>query len=105
MGERPTTCQFKTHLLRWQKGLKSHSAKGKGGNREDERKEEKRERMKGKWPSMDGLSSEVRLNRTEVNNRCLVKGRSSQSGSNKKRKRGKKQPEVFLRGSCQTPFV
>lgn len=41
--------------------------------------------MKGKWLSTDGLSSEVRLNRTEVNNRCLVKGRSSQSGSNKKR--------------------
>lgn len=90
MGERPTTCQFKTHLLGWQKGLKSHSAKGKEGNREDERKEEKRERMKGKWPSMDGLSSEVRLNRTEVNNRCLVKGRSSQSGSNKKKEKGGK---------------
>lgn len=48
--------------------------------------------MKGKWLSTDGLSSEVRLNRTEVNNGCLVKGRSSQSGSNKKKekKKGKK---------------
>ena len=61
---------------------------------------------------MDGLSSEVRLNRTEVNNGCLVKGRSSQSGSYKKKKKkkekrgkNKKQPQVFLRGSCQTPFV
>lgn len=42
--------------------------------------------MKRKWLSTDGLSSEVRLNRTEVNNGCLVKGRSSQAGSNKKKK-------------------
>ena len=48
------------------------------------------ERMKRKWFSTDGLSSEVRLNRTEVNNGCLVKGRSSQAGSNKKKKRGEK---------------
>lgn len=46
-------------------------------------------RMKRKWLSTDGLSSEVRLNRTEVNNGCLVKGRNSQSGSNKKKKREK----------------
>lgn len=77
--------------------MKRNSAKGKEGNREDERKEEKRERMKGKWLSTDGLSSEVRLNRTEVNNRCLVKGRSSQSGSNKKKKekRGKNSLKSF----------
>lgn len=62
----------------------------KEGNGEDERKEEERERMKRKWLSTDGLSSEVRLNRTEVNNGCLVKGRSSQSGSNKKKEKRKK---------------
>lgn len=56
-------------------------------NGEDERKKEKRKKMKRKWLSMDGLSSEVRLNRAEVNNGCLVKGRGSQSGSNNKRKK------------------
>lgn len=70
-------------------------------SKKEEREEGKRERMKSKWFSTDGLSSEVRLNATEVNNGCLVKGRSSQSGS----KGEKKQPEVFLKGTCQTPFV
>lgn len=59
---------------------------------------------------MDGLPSEVRLNWTEVNNGCLEKARSSHSGSNEKKVKNikeekKKQPEVFLKGSCQTPFV
>lgn len=67
--------------------MKRNGAKRKEGNRGDERKEEKKERMKRKWLSTDGLSSEVRLNRTEVNNGCLVKCRSSQSGSNKKKRK------------------
>lgn len=66
-------------------------ANGRKGGRtqrgwEGGRKEGKNE----KWFSTDGLSSEVRLKRTEVNNGCLVKGRSSQSGSNKKEKKEKK---------------
>jgi len=55
---------------------------------------EKRGRMKRKCLSTDGLSFEVRLNRTEVNNGCLVEGRGSQSGCNEKKggekTRGKK---------------
>lgn len=53
------------------------------------RRKEKGERMKSNWSSTDGLSSEVRLNRTEVNNGYLVKGRSSQSGSYFKKRRKK----------------
>ena len=51
---------------------------------------------------MDGLSSEVRLNRTEVNNGCLVKGRSSQSGSYKKKKERKKKKEEKIKNSLKS---
>lgn len=75
--------------------MKSKATKGRKESEGDERKEGKRERMKRKWLSTDGLSSEVRLNRTEVNNGCLVKGRSSQSGSNKKKEKIKNSLKSF----------
>lgn len=70
--------------------MKRNGGKGRKEADRMKEKEEKSERMKRKWLSTDGLSSEVRLNRTEVNNGCLVKGRSSQSGSNKKKKKREK---------------
>lgn len=73
------------------KRKKQNKAKAKKeGHRDDEKESEKGERLKSNWSSTDGLSSEVRLNRTEVNNGYLVRGRSSQSGSYFKRKGGRK---------------
>lgn len=84
------TMNFQRHV-----SLKFIYGDGETGNRVKGRKETEKveegkkrgRRMKRKWFSKDGLSSEVRLNRTEVNNGCLTKGRSSQSGSNKKKKK------------------
>lgn len=97
---------FRRHV-----SLKFIYGDGKTGNRVKGRKETEKvgerkkrgRRMKRKWFSKDGLSSEVRLNRTEVNNGCLAKGRSSQSGSNKKKKaRKKKKKEAKTKNSLKS---
>lgn len=74
-GRKPDSMSASNSFIMMVQGLSTGKGwkNGRGGNKIWGRK----------WFSVDGLSSEVRLNWTEVNNGCFVKARSSHSGSNK----------------------